>query len=220
VEIPYRDKLDGISFWSQLTGESQAEHRDVIYTWYIGNNQYTDEKAILRYAFNKEFKRYAPTHLYPEGRFFDLRTDPLERVGDSFELLRWGVRQYSGLDTDNLTPEQQEAYNALGEILRHHEYVPVDALEIKSKTTRMKIGETISLTCDVIPDNATRFRTIWESSDPEVASIDKFGEVTAHSQGEAWIRVFSWDDANPTSTNLDSTYFRSGVQDVITITVN
>lgn len=219
VEIPHRVRLDGISFWRQLTGESDGEHREVIYTWYNGNNHYQNQETTLRYAFNKEFKRYGPSHHYPEGRFFDLRTDPLERAGETYVELRWGVRQYSGLDIDNLTPEQQEAFEDLGSVLKAHEYVAVGELRIIPGAKSMKVGEQKILRCEVYPEDATRFGTIWESSDPGVASIDKFGEVTAHKPGEATIRVFSWDDAYPTSNNNDSTYYRSGIQDAMRISV-
>ncbi|MFC2098944.1 sulfatase-like hydrolase/transferase, partial [Bacteroidota bacterium] len=220
VKVPGRDKLDGISFWPQMTGENTSEHRDVIYTWYNGNNHYQNEETILRYAFNKEFKRYAPSHNYPEDRFFDLRTDPLERGGESFVKLRFSVLRYSGLNTDSLTPEQQEAYDELGRILVQHEYVPVEELKIISETTELNVGERTVIKCDVLPENATRFGTIWESSDPGIASIDKFGEITAHKKGEVFIKVFSWDDAYPTSNNQDSTYFTSGIQNSIALTVH
>jgi hypothetical protein len=220
VKIPRREKMDGISFWTQLTGESSQEHRDVIFTWFNGNNHYQNEETQLRYAFNKEFKRYGPSHHYPEGRFFDLRTDPLEREGDSYVSLRWGVRQYTGLDLNNLDPEQQKAYEELGQVLEEHAYVAVEGLKIDVPSRTIKAGESMMITCKVIPENATRFGTIWESSDPEVASIDKFGELTAHREGEVTLRAFSWDDAYPTSNNEDSTYFRSGIQDAMIIEVN
>ena len=219
VEVPNRDKLDGISFWPQMVGESDEEHRNDIYTWYNGNNKYIQEETILRYAFNKEFKRYAPTIHYPEGRFFDLRTDPLERMGDTVVEFRFHVLRYSGLDIHNLTPEQQKAYDDLGRILKQHDYVPVEELKIHAETTKLKVGEKAKVICQVLPENATRFGTIWESSDPEIASIDKFGEISAHKKGEVTIKVYSWDDAYPTSSNSDSTYFTAGIQHSVSLSV-
>lgn len=219
LEIPSRDLMDGISFWPRLCGETGEEHRKVIYTWYNGNNHYQNYETILPYAFNKEFKRYGPTYHYPNGRFFDLRTDPLEREGGSYVGLRFGVRQYAGLDLDKLSPEQQDAYDELGKVLEEHKYVAVEKLEISAESSSLKAGEKIMLSCNVIPANATRFRTIWETSDPDIASIDKFGELTAHRAGDVTIRAFSWDDAYPTSNNEDSTYFRSGIQDAFKLTI-
>ena len=73
--------MDGISFWQQALG-APGEPRQVIYTWYNANNKATDQSKLMRYAFNKHFKRYAPHANFPEGRFFDLRTDRLEQAGD------------------------------------------------------------------------------------------------------------------------------------------
>ena len=220
VDIPNRDKMDGISFWPQLTGSTEEEHRQVIYTWYNGNNPYTFEENILRYAFNKDFKRYAPSMHYPEGRFFDLRSDPLERDGESYASLRWGVRQYSGLDVDNLTEEQRVAYEELGRVIKDHAYVAVEQLKIQGGSATIKVGDTSELKCEVIPENATRFGIIWESSDPSIASINKFGEILAHQRGKVAIRAYSWDDAYPTSANRDSTYFTTGIHDVMYLEVN
>lgn len=219
IEIPYQKKMDGISFWSQVTGESESEHRDVIYTWYNGNNPYTFEENILRYAFNQEFKRYAPSMHYPKGRFFDLRSDPLERAGETYASLRWGVRQYSGLDINNLSSEQQKSYEKLGSVIDSHKYVAVEDLKIIAETNNLKPGESTQLKCEVIPSNATRFGTIWESSNPDIASIDKFGELSAHQEGEVIIRVFSWDDAYPVASNRDSTYYTTGIQDAFKLNI-
>lgn len=82
IAMPQAETIDGISFWSQAIGASSEEHRDHIYTWYNANHAITDLAEVLRYAFNKEFKRYAPHASFPDGRFFDLRSDPIELVGD------------------------------------------------------------------------------------------------------------------------------------------
>ena len=74
-----------------------ANPRQAIYTWYNGNNPSTDQSQVLRYAFNREFKRYAPHANFPEGRFFDLRSDPLEDIGDRKVKLHWVHFQRSGL---------------------------------------------------------------------------------------------------------------------------
>lgn len=219
VEIPHRERINGISFWPQLSGSSSPEHRDVIHTWYNGNNHYQNDTTPIRYAFNKDFKRYAPSHHYPEGRFFDLRSDPLEREGGSYVGLRWGVRRYAGLDLEQLNEEQQAAYEELGLVLDRHAYVAVEKLEINAEKQELSAGESMMLEGLVYPENATRFRTIWESSDPAIASVDKFGELSAHQAGEVTIRLFSWDDAYPTANNEDSTYFRSGIQDAIHLSI-
>lgn len=218
IELSNTESIDGISFWEQAKGAA-GEPRDVIHGWYNANNPYTSVDTILEYAFDKDFKRYAPDKLYLEGRFFDLRTDPLERVGDRVEELRWGVLRYSGLKLDQLTPEQQRAYDRLGEVLEKNKMTRVSGLKIEDQIAFMNVGSTHNLSCEVLPEKATRRNVIWESSNPSVLSVDKFGMLTAHAPGEATIHVYSWDDARPLAKNLEETYLKTGIQDRCEVTV-
>lgn len=218
IEIPQKEELDGISFWPQIMGD-EKEHREVIYTWYNGNSPYTSEEELLEYAFTKDFKRYAPNTEYPNGRFFDLRTDPLEKSGNTHIKRGWGVRLYAGLDLENLTEEQQEAYNYLGTVIDSYNYIPVEGLKINQLKISCKLGETIQLSTQVMPTNATRKNIIWESSNPEVAIINKFGELVAHKKGKTTISVYSWDDAFPVSANEPETYRKGGIKHEIQATI-
>ncbi len=218
IDIPRQDELDGVSFWPQVMG-NEKEARDHIYTWYNNNQAYTNEKELLIYAFDKSFKRYAPSEVYPEGRFFDLRTDPLEWGGDKVEERRFGLKLYSGLDLSKLTVEQQEAYERLGKIIDSYDYVAVESLEIKGTKKVCEVGEKFNLVAKVSPANAMRKNIVWESSNPDVVSVNKFGEIKAVNVGEATISVFSWDDALPLSANKKETYLRTGIQSSYKLTV-
>ncbi|EWH08959.1 sulfatase [Catenovulum agarivorans DS-2] len=211
IEMPNAEQVEGKSFWPQAIGKNSNEHRDYIYAWYIGNSKYTSDEELLRYAFTKEFKRYAPDKFFPKGRFFDLRSDPLERVGDVVEKRRWGVLRYSGLDTNNLTAEQQQAYDYLGKVLDQHQMVRVTGLKLIAPKNQLSVGDSIQLQAQVLPENATRKGVVWESSDPSVATVDKFGQLVAHKAGQVTVRIFSWDDAYPVSANRQQTYYRNGV---------
>lgn len=217
VKVDNRNELDGISFWPQVLG-AKNEARDVIYTWYNNNQPYTSEYELLIYAFDKEFKRYAPSVEYPEGRFFDLRTDPLEKAGDRVVERRFKVMLHSGLDIHNLTREQQSAYDRLGEVIASYDYTPVNSINILGPND-CNVGDVISLSKEVTPFNATRKNVVWESSNPEVASVNKFGELTALKAGEVAIRIYSWDDAYPVSANWPETFKKDGVKDEKVINV-
>ena len=221
IEPPNKEALDGISFWPQATGKTAAEHRDFIYTWYNGNNPSTDLDNVIEYAFNKEFKRYAPSKLYPEGRFFDLRTDPFEEAGSEKKKVpkAWNKWHYSGLEIDKLTAEQKTGYAELGRVLEKKAYVPVTGLEVFKGEIPLRNGKTIELKTRVFPADATRKGIVWESSDPEVATVDKFGVVTAHKRGEVTITAYSWDDARPLANNNPEEFRRDGIYDSITIPV-
>jgi hypothetical protein len=209
---------DGISFWPHIMGIA-GEHRKVIYTWYNGNDPYTIDSLLLKYSFNKDFKYYAPSNEFPNGRFFDLRSDRLERSGKYFKERRWKVRLYSGLELDSLTGYQKQSYEYLKMETEKHEYVAVDSIKIIEGHVEIKSGEKRQISHKVFPANATRKNVIWESDDPEIASIDKFGQVWAHRRGEVYISIYSWDDAYPTSANEELTFHKNGKKDKIKISI-
>lgn len=211
IQVSTADDLDGISFWPQATGQARSAHREAIYTWYNANNTCTDLNSLIEYAQTKQFKRYAPDRNFPEGRFFDLRTDLFETVGDRKVKTGWNRWHHSGLDVNELTPEQMQAYDELGKVLEENRYVSVERLQIEKNETPLRIGQTQKLRCRIFPENATRRNVIWESSDVSVATIDKFGAVTAYKPGKFKITAYSWDDAYPISANAQKTFLKNGV---------
>lgn len=218
VETPNADAIDGLSFWPQAAG-AEGEHRDHIYIWYNANRQSTDLDRVLRYAFNKEFKRYAPHHSYPDGRFFDLRTDLLERAGDRQVEIAFKHIHHSGLPHNILDTEQLFAQELLQAIIDANTYVAVTDLKITAPLTRLRVDDTLVLSCEVMPSNATRTGVIWESDNPEVASVNKFGELTAHQPGRVRVTVYSWDDARPLADRSSPAYSRDGVSDTLEVRV-
>ncbi len=218
IEIPRQQDIDGISFWNEIKTGKQ-KHRDVIYSWYNANNNYTDESELLKFAFNKDFKYYAPTKEFPEGRFFDLRIDPLELNGDHYEKRGFGIKLYSGLKLNSLNNEQRSAYLFLKKEIEKNNYVAVESLKIKASKNTLKTGETLQLNHVITPNNATRNNVIWHSENPEIATVDKFGVLTAHKVGSVKITIYSWDDAYPQSANTSVTFKTDGIQDIADISV-
>ncbi|MDE6278860.1 MAG: Ig-like domain-containing protein, partial [Paramuribaculum sp.] len=65
--------------------------------------------------------------------------------------------------------------------------VPVESVKLDKQALEMKVGETATLTATVAPDNATYKTVTWTSSDPNVATVDSEGKVTAVGVGKAVI---------------------------------
>ncbi|MBW7650777.1 DUF5057 domain-containing protein [Anoxybacillus sp. ST4] len=64
------------------------------------------------------------------------------------------------------------------------EAIPVTAVVVSPAVVNMNIGDTVSLTATVAPNNAT-YKTIeWRSSNPNIASVDENGRVTGVSTGQ------------------------------------
>lgn len=220
IEILNKEKIDGVSMWGQMVGKSDDAHRECIYKWYNANNKIDDPDIMVRYAQTPEFKYYAPHDVYPKGRLFDLRVDSLEYEGVLGRKLGWEKYWYSGLDLDNLTAEQQRAYEMLKAETDRHAYTKVESLKIGAAPKSMKVGESVSVAHEVIPANATRNGVIWHSSDPSIIEVDKFGVFTAHKSGEVTITLYSWDDAWPVANGVKKGgYLTTGVNDKIDIIV-
>ncbi|MDD6637478.1 MAG: Ig-like domain-containing protein [Lachnospiraceae bacterium] len=67
-------------------------------------------------------------------------------------------------------------------------YVPVKTVRIETSTkTLTKQGETLQLTVNITPQNATDQKLTWISSDPSVATVDANGKVTAVGDGTVTI---------------------------------
>lgn len=219
ITIPHASDIDGISFWSQAVG-GPGEPRRTIHHWYINNYTYKDVDKAVEYAFDHDFKRYAPSPAYPEGRFFDLRTDPLERVGETVKEFRWGVLRYSGLPLDTLTPEQEAAYERLGEVIDRYQFVDLETIDIEAADDHLGVGQTLHLTGVLHPVGTTRNGTIWVSSDPSIVRIDKFGRATAVAPGQATITLYSWDDAEPLANGQAPEYLTNGKYASLLLTVH
>jgi uncharacterized protein YjdB len=219
VEPAYVDQLDGMSFLQQAMGLQQEAHRNEIYTWYNANRSIANQDGLLRYAHTPWFKRYAPHHGFPAGRFFDLREDPNERAGARGVKYKWDDWHYAGLDISQLTDEQRSAFDQLGEVLEAHRFVAVEDLKIESIGSSLRVGETMQLTYRVVPEQGTRTGVIWKSSDSSVASIDKFGVLRAQQVGDVTISVYSWDDAYPVSSGVSPAFSETGVRDALRVSI-
>ena len=218
VEIPRAAELDGVSFWPQVLGAA-TPHRTHVYSWWNGNDPVEKTDKLLRYAFSNDFKYYGPTDEFPAGRFFDLRTDSLERGGDDFIQRKWGVRLYAGLDLNTLTDEQEAAYRELRGVVEKNRYVAVEEIALDRESMELRAGQSAQLNHQIVPAHATRNNVIYHSSDPAVAAVDKFGTVRAHGAGQATISLYSWEDARPLSTNAAVTFRRTGIRDSLVVTV-
>jgi hypothetical protein len=219
IEIQNKEDLDGISFWPQVTGTHNKPHREQLYTWYNANRAMTDQTKLITYAQEIGFKRYGPDTNYPQGRFFDLRSDPFEREGARKVKFDWNNWHHSGLDISRLTEAQRAAYDRLGAVLVKNAYCPVSDVKIVASTTRLKVNESIPLQKLISPKDATMRSVIWESSNPAIAMVDKFGIVTARQPGEVIISLYSWDDERPVADGKTATLSKTGLSDQITLRV-
>ena len=72
----------------------------------------------------------------------------------------------------------------------------VSSISLNHNEVSLKATETVKLTATVMPDDATNKTIIWASSNNAVASVDAYGNVTAHSVGDAIVSATSTDGSN------------------------
>ena len=71
--------------------------------------------------------------------------------------------------------------------------VPVESVNLSESSFVTHAGETYVLTVSVSPSFATNQKVMWSSDNPEVATVDESGIVTAVSVGKAIIKAVSED---------------------------
>ncbi len=69
----------------------------------------------------------------------------------------------------------------------------IPVTKIKIPDLGCAVGETIELTVEVEPLNATNKNLVWISSDPVIASIDENNRITRHTDGKVSITAWSAD---------------------------
>ena len=82
--------------------------------------------------------------------------------------------------------------------------IPVTELRLNRNAMQLRVGESETLSVEIIPADAANRNVTWASSDSSVARVDENGKVTARKAGTAVITVKSQD---------------SGVTDTCTVTV-
>lgn len=65
--------------------------------------------------------------------------------------------------------------------------IPVSSITLDKEELTLYTGESFTLTATVNPENANDNFVIWSSSNPDVATVDANGKVTAKTEGEATI---------------------------------
>lgn len=71
--------------------------------------------------------------------------------------------------------------------------VPAQSLQLNRSSLELWNGQTAELTADILPENASYPKAVWNSSDTSVAAVDEDGHVTAVGKGTAVITASAKD---------------------------
>ena len=99
-----------------------------------------------------------------------------------------------------------ETYNHITKVITvnvESEVVAVQNVIVTPASLSMKIGETQTLTAEVLPENATNKNVAWSSSDPTKVTVSTTGVVRAIGQGNAVITASSGNVTKEVNVSVD-----------------
>lgn len=98
------------------------------------------------------------------------------------------------------TQEGNENYNEADRVSKSVKVdLLVSGISLNQNAATLAEGNSLQLTATVSPANASNKTLTWESANPEIASVDANGKVTAIKQGSTIITVKSTDGSNITA---------------------
>ena len=71
--------------------------------------------------------------------------------------------------------------------------INVESITLNSEHLELMVGQSVTLTATVLPENATDKSLKWQSSNEKVVTVDSEGKLKAESKGEAIITAKSGD---------------------------
>ncbi len=74
----------------------------------------------------------------------------------------------------------------------------VEKIDLTAEKTRLAVGETVTVTATLMPENASNQKLSWSSDDSAVATVSQDGTVTANAPGEAVITATATDGSEAT----------------------
>lgn len=80
-----------------------------------------------------------------------------------------------------------------------NEYIHVESVELNKESLTLIKDKTKNLTVTINPNDSTNKNVTWKSSDPQVATVNQEGMITAVSKGNATIEVVT-EDGSKTDT--------------------
>lgn len=86
-----------------------------------------------------------------------------------------------------------EGWSNFSNIKEIQETVKAESISLNEHSVNLMIGETLSLTAKVLPENVSTKTVAWSSNNPDVASVNDEGLVTALATGTAIISATTTD---------------------------
>lgn len=105
------------------------------------------------------------------------------------------TQEGSKVATCNVTVEENEEEPTV---------VEVTGVELDKTEDEIKVGETVTLKANILPENATNKNITWKSSDETIATVEN-GVVTGKKAGKATITVTTRDGNHTANCDIEVT---------------
>lgn len=86
-----------------------------------------------------------------------------------------------------------EGWSDFSNIKEFQVTVKAESISLNKQSANLMIGDTLSLTAKVLPENVSTKTVVWSSNNPDVASVNGEGLVTALTAGTALISATTTD---------------------------
>lgn len=96
--------------------------------------------------------------------------------------------------TTTITVKAQE--NSVQNQMEIKVYTPVTGISMDQTKIYIPVGDTFKIHAYIEPDDADNQQIRYESSNPQIATIEESGVITAHLEGEANILAISEENSN------------------------
>lgn len=146
--------------------------------WHLRFNA-IDDNTVNFIAYNVYSQDYTTKDDEPFLSFDVIFPDYFSDEDKNVLLKDFTISQGS-YDWNNLYPKVVDYY-----------YFGGRTIKISTSKEELKVGDTVSLTANYIPEGSLN-NSAWSSDNPNVASIDNQGLLTAISPGKATITVIDW----------------------------
>ena len=144
-----------------------------------------DTFTFSEMSFNDVGKHYYTVTMVSEGANYEIDTMEYHLVIDV------EADEESFIISSYFDHPVEDGYERLDSIEFINRSVSLEGIDLVQETGRLYIGQTLNLTVEFNPSNATNRKLTWTSSDSATASVDENGTVTALAVGTAVITVTS-----------------------------
>ena len=117
-------------------------------------------------------------------------TETVQEGVDGFDTVTYEVTYTNGKETGR-TEISRTTTEPVNRIVKVGTRIDVESVDIVIPDQPIRVDESLSLSANVNPSNATNQDLSWSSSNPEIASIDVNGNVIAVSVGTTTITATS-----------------------------